>query len=172
MEPRSAAVEHVAAAVEHVAAAVEHVAAPVEPVFNSSSGQRLQSLKAREALSFSRGLAFSPSDATTLPHNNYAWWYVGRTTVLRRNYYVVHINQNILTDSSSLTNSQVSKRTHFWYLQCSELNMIIRHWLPHSMLKIKDDNHWLLNRCRLRSRSPRLTDRNHHFWIRPHFRLK
>ena len=39
----------------------------------SSSGQRLQSLEAPEALSFSRGLAFSPSGATTLPHINYAW---------------------------------------------------------------------------------------------------
>ena len=37
----------------------------------SSSGQRLQSLEAPEALSFSRGLAFSPSSATTLPHFNY-----------------------------------------------------------------------------------------------------
>ena len=34
----------------------------------SSSGQGLQSLESPEALSFSRGLAFSPSDATTLPH--------------------------------------------------------------------------------------------------------
>ena len=40
----------------------------------SSSGQRLQSLEAPEALSFSRGLAFSPSGTTTLPHINYAWW--------------------------------------------------------------------------------------------------
>ena len=39
---------------------------------NSSSGQRLQSLEAPEALFFSRGLAFSPSGATTLPHINYA----------------------------------------------------------------------------------------------------
>ena len=37
-----------------------------------SSGQRLQSLEAPEALSFSRWLAFSPSGATTLPHINYA----------------------------------------------------------------------------------------------------
>ena len=39
----------------------------------SSSGQRLQSLEAPGALSFSRGLAFSPSGATTLPHIDYAW---------------------------------------------------------------------------------------------------
>ena len=38
----------------------------------NSSGQRLQSLEAPEALFFSRGLAFSPSGATTLPHINYA----------------------------------------------------------------------------------------------------
>ena len=38
-----------------------------------SSGQRLQSLEAPEALFFSRGLAFSPCGATTLPHINYAW---------------------------------------------------------------------------------------------------
>ena len=40
----------------------------------SSSGQSLQSLEAPEALSFSRGLVFSPSGATTLPHINHAWW--------------------------------------------------------------------------------------------------
>ena len=38
----------------------------------SSSGQRLQSLEAPEALSLSRGITFSPSGATTLPHINYA----------------------------------------------------------------------------------------------------
>ena len=38
----------------------------------SSIGQRLQSLTAPEALFFSRGLAFSPSGATTLPHINHA----------------------------------------------------------------------------------------------------
>ena len=37
----------------------------------SSSGQKLQSLEAPKALSFSRGLAFSPSGATTLPHIDY-----------------------------------------------------------------------------------------------------
>ena len=42
----------------------------------SSSGQRLQSLEAPEALSFTWGLAFSPSSATTLPHINYAWSYI------------------------------------------------------------------------------------------------
>ena len=39
---------------------------------NSSSGQRLQSLEAPEALFSSRGLAFSPSGAITLPHFNHA----------------------------------------------------------------------------------------------------
>ena len=57
MEPRSAAVEHVAAPVEPVLAPVEKGSSPLE---------------APEALSFSGGLAFSPSGATTLPHINYA----------------------------------------------------------------------------------------------------
>ena len=42
----------------------------------SSSGQRLQSLEAPGALFFSRGLAFSPGGATTLPHINYAWKHI------------------------------------------------------------------------------------------------
>ena len=58
MEPRSAAVEHVAAPVEPVLA----------PVDKGSSPWRLQ----RPCLS-PGGLAFSPSGATTLPHINYAW---------------------------------------------------------------------------------------------------
>ena len=52
-----------------------------------SSGQRLQSLEALEALSFSRGLAFSPSGATTLPHLNYAWF-----TPLQLNIIIYHYN--------------------------------------------------------------------------------
>ena len=50
VEPRSAAVEHVAAPVEPV----------VAPVYKDSSPS-----EAPEALSFSRGLAFSPGGATT-----------------------------------------------------------------------------------------------------------
>ena len=57
VEPRSAAVEQVAAPVEPVLAPVDKGSSPSSPV----------------ALSFSRGLAFSPSGATTLPHINYAW---------------------------------------------------------------------------------------------------
>ena len=56
---------------EPKSAAVKHVAAPVEPVL-APVDKGPQSLEAPEALSFSRGLAFSPSGATTLPHINYA----------------------------------------------------------------------------------------------------
>ena len=72
-------------------ATLEPLAVPVEPISaavhcsgacssysracTSSSGQRLQPLKAPGALSFSRGLAFSPSGAATLPHINYACLY-------------------------------------------------------------------------------------------------
>ena len=49
-----------AAAVEHKAALVEPVVAPVDKGFSLS--------EAPEAFFFSRGLAFSPSSATTLPY--------------------------------------------------------------------------------------------------------
>ena len=57
LEPLEVPVEPRSAAVEHLAALVEPVLAPVD---NGSSPKRLQ-----EALSFSRGLVFSPSGATT-----------------------------------------------------------------------------------------------------------
>ena len=55
VEPRATAMEHVAALVEPVVAPVDKGSSPSE---------------APEALFFSRGLAFSPSGATTLPHIN------------------------------------------------------------------------------------------------------
>ena len=59
--PQTATLEPLEVPVEPRSAVLEHVAAPVEPVL------------APVALSFSRALAFSPSGATTLPHNNYAY---------------------------------------------------------------------------------------------------
>ena len=58
MELRAAAVEHIATPVEPEVAPVDEGSSPSEAV---------------EALSFSRGLAFSPCRATTLPHINEAW---------------------------------------------------------------------------------------------------
>ena len=66
MEPETAALGPLEVPVEPRAAAVEHVAAPV---YKGSSPS-----EALEALFFSRGLVFSPSSATTLPHFDYAWF--------------------------------------------------------------------------------------------------
>jgi len=60
VEPRAAAGEHVAAPVKPVVAPVDKGSSPSE---------------APQALFFSRGLAFSPSGATTLPHINDACHY-------------------------------------------------------------------------------------------------
>ena len=70
--PETATLEPLEVPVEPRSAAVEHVAAPVEPVLAPVDKGSSPS-EAPEALFFSRGLAFSPSGATTLPHFNYAW---------------------------------------------------------------------------------------------------
>ena len=70
MEPETAALGPLEVPVEPRAAAVEHVAAPIEPVVAQVDKGSSPS-EAPEALSFSRGLAFSPSGATTLPLINY-----------------------------------------------------------------------------------------------------
>ena len=51
---------------------MEHVAAPVETVEAPAVDKGSSHSEAPEALSFSRGLAYSPSSATTLPHINQA----------------------------------------------------------------------------------------------------
>ena len=64
VEPETAALEPLEVPVEPRSAALEHVAAPVEPVV-APVDKRSRPSEAPEALSFSRGLAFSPSGATT-----------------------------------------------------------------------------------------------------------
>ena len=69
VEPETAALGPLEVPVEPRAAAVEHVAAPVEPVVAPVDKGSSPS-EAPEALSFSRGFAFSPGGATTLLHIN------------------------------------------------------------------------------------------------------
>ena len=76
MEPETAALGPLEVPVEPRAAAVEHGAAPVDKGSSPS--------EPREALFFSRGLAFSPSGVTMLPHINDAW--VSRYYVLMIRY--------------------------------------------------------------------------------------
>ena len=74
VEPETAKLEPLEVLVEPRSAAVEQVAAPVEPVVAPADKGSSPSA-APEALSFSRGLAFSPSGATwylLLPINE-AW---------------------------------------------------------------------------------------------------
>ena len=64
VEPETAALGPLEVPVEPRAAAVEHVAAPVEPVVAPIDKSSSPS-EAPEALFFSRGLAYTPSGATT-----------------------------------------------------------------------------------------------------------
>ena len=64
MEPETALSEPLEVPVESRSAVVEHLTASVEP------------LLAPEALSFSRGLAFSSTGATTLPHITGTWTFL------------------------------------------------------------------------------------------------
>ena len=66
VEPETATLEPLEIPLEPRSAAVEQVAAPVEPVL-APVDKGSSPLEAPEALSFSRGHAFSPSGATTLP---------------------------------------------------------------------------------------------------------
>ena len=74
VEPETAALGPLEDPVEPRAAAGEHVAAPVKPVVAPVDKGSSPS-EAPQALFFSRGLAFSPSGATTLPHINDACHY-------------------------------------------------------------------------------------------------
>ena len=83
VEPETAALGPLEVPVEPRAAAVEHVAAPVEPVVAPEDKGSSPS-EAPGAVFFSRGLAFSPSGVTMLPHINDAW--VSRYYVLMIRY--------------------------------------------------------------------------------------
>ena len=73
----------------------------------SSSGKRLQSLEAPGALSFSRGLAFSPSGTTTLPHINHACFSVSNIQI--------HSNVTFVMEHSNKWKKHTKK--HFWTFQ-------------------------------------------------------
>ena len=85
VEPETAALGPLEVPAEPRAAAVEHVAAPVEPVVAPVDKGSSPS-EDPETLFFFRGLSFSPSGATTLPHINYAW----------RRIFLLNIEENIL----------------------------------------------------------------------------
>ena len=74
----------------------------------SSSGQRLQSFEAPEALFFYRGLAFSPSSATTLPHINYAWLTSPREKSLDREFLKKYLCRNMATKCTDIKSCLLS----------------------------------------------------------------
>ena len=77
----------------------------------SSSGQRLQSLEAPEALSFSSGLAFSPSGATTLPHITYAWCCCSPVVVALLEITVI---EKAMFYTCSFINDRILERGIWW----------------------------------------------------------